>query len=606
MTSILVIAFITFCISILSVKCIGLCAYRMHAVVLPRENRWHTKPVALYGGVGIFIAFVLGILLIHFFTQQESMSFDMLSFFIGAGCIFIVGLIDDVVHIKPSTKLIGQIVAVSIPLAVGLVFQISPWSSLNIIITFIWFITIINAVNLLDNMDGLASGIVMIATGTLIVLSFLKYGTAIINYPLGISLIFFFSVFGFWLLNKYPAYIFMGDAGSLFLGYILAGIAIPNFFNFSFGRSSFIFSLLIPVTILSLPLFDTLFVTINRIIHGIPITTGGKDHSSHRLVGLGFSEKQAVRILCSIALVGSLIAVGYSIWPEYLIVFLLLYCILLIFIGVYLEKVKVYKEEESSDQKKWTPLITDILHKKHSAEIFLDFFLIIISYYASYIIRFEDDAGTYHSILLQSLPLCIASSLVSFFIVGVYRGMWRFITLRDIARIMIGIMGGVGMSVFLIAFFYRFQGYSRSIFFIYGILLLFLMVGSRVAFRVFDSIILRKKKNKKSTHVLVYGAGQGGRLLLEECRKNDRYESFKIVAFIDDDTKKDRLFLGGVKIYPLELFTLKLKQLERIDEVWISSQKINKEKIDSLRARLEEKSQSVTFKRFTVALDNFE
>ena len=134
--------------------------------------------------------------------------------------MFILGLTDDILHLKPSTKLIGQIIGVSIPIYLGLIFQATPFGILNIFITFFWFLAVINAINLMDNMDGLASGVVIISVVTFLGVRFIKGGFLTGEPLVPIAVIFLYAVAGFWIVNRHPASIFMGDSGSLFLGYL--------------------------------------------------------------------------------------------------------------------------------------------------------------------------------------------------------------------------------------------------------------------------------------------------------------------------------------------------------------------------------------------------
>src|SRR3989338_2209267 len=207
---VIIIGFVTFLISLFFVWLTGNLAYRFVFVSTPSVTRWNKRPV------GLFFFYML--------VGRPAQIQLVLALLLGASAMFGLGLIDDVLHLKPSTKLIGQIIGVSIPLVAGFVFSASPWHLLNILITFFWFLMIINAINLMDNMDGLASGIVMIATVTFLGVRFIKDGFALSDPIFPIAVIFLYATAGFWIVNRYPASIFMGDAGSLFVGFLLAGI----------------------------------------------------------------------------------------------------------------------------------------------------------------------------------------------------------------------------------------------------------------------------------------------------------------------------------------------------------------------------------------------
>lgn len=573
---ILIVGFVTFLLSIFCVWLTGSLAYRFGWVAAPRAQRWNKRPVALFGGVGIFCAFILGLFFFYATVGRPAQPQFVLSLLLGASAMFVLGFVDDIKHLKPSTKLIGQIIGISIPLVAGLVFSATSSHLLNVLITFFWFLAIINAINLMDNMDGLASGVVMIATLTFLGARFIKEGFAVSDPILPIAVIFLYATAGFWIVNRYPASIFMGDAGSLFAGFLLAGITMPSALNGFLGSSSAVLSLLVPLTVLSVPLFDTMLVTVSRMWHGISPTEGGKDHSSHRLVGLGFTEDRAVWLLYGLAALGGAAAVVLVRFPTYFAAILLLYVLFLAMVGVYLGRVKVYtKQQVPEGQFRWTPLMSNVLHKRHAFEVLLDFILIVASYYLAYYLRFEGTMQEHLGLYIQSLPIVVASCVVGFYIAGVYRGLWHFITISDISRFAGGVLSGVGISVFLIAVLYRFEGYSRAVFIIFGTLLFLLVVGSRLSFRLIDELIRRRADAAKTKNVVIYGAGQAGKFLLEEWARNPAYGEYRVVAFVDDDTWKQRRVLGGVAIYaPADFIDDVRKRTLAVHEVWVSSSHI--------------------------------
>lgn len=606
----LIIGFFTFLTSLLLVWIVGVVAYRRGWVAQPREDRWHRAPIALFGGVGIFAAFFLG--LAAFFALEDiefgaRLARDPLALLlVGSVIMFAVGLIDDRLHIKPSTKLIGEIIAVAMPIALGAAINLTPWHLVNVLITFFWFLGIINAVNLIDNMDGLASGVVVIALLTLIVIRILGSGGLQENdIILGVTLILLYAVAGFWIFNRPPASIFMGDAGSLFLGYLLAAFTVAMTSGGLIQTSATIFALLLPVAVLAVPLFDTILVSASRFLHGRPVSAGGKDHSSHRLVGLGFSETVAVYLLYGVAAVGGLIAIALHLWPVHAAVFALIFAVILIGIGVYLGKVRVYHEpSEGGRRRNWTPLVTNILYKRHAAEIVLDFFIISVSYYLAYYLRFEGSLGAESARYVESLPIVIASGLFGLYISGVYRGIWHFISISDIGRFFKGVVAGLAVSVFLVAVLYQFQGYSRAVFAMFGMLLFLMLVGSRLSFRILDDSISRRNISGRTKNILIYGAGQAGKLLYEECERNPAYRECRVVAFIDDDTEKQNRSIAGVTIYGTQAMTNYAPGLADIHEVWVSSSQIETQKIEAVSRRVCERfGHDIAVRRFAMRVE---
>jgi len=266
-------------------------------VAKPKIDRWHKKPTAMMGGVGIWLAVVLTYVALVPHTGQGWVVIGAASF------LFLVGLVDDLLHIKPYQKLIGQVIGAAIVVNYGLVL---PWTRslpANMVITIFWLIGITNAINLLDNMDGLATGIAAIASFFL-TLNFVTGHQSIEAMMLGV---FAAALLGFLVYNSNPASIFMGDSGSMFIGFFLAGAALVNV---SGGRSrSFVPVLAVPILVLFIPIFDTTFVTILRKLSGRAASQGGRDHTSHRLVALGMSERRAVWMLYGLAALSGLLAV---------------------------------------------------------------------------------------------------------------------------------------------------------------------------------------------------------------------------------------------------------------------------------------------------------
>lgn len=585
----------SFLVSLFSVWLTRRVAYKRNWVARPRKDRWHKRPIALYGGVGIFIAFIIFSPLVLVWRTSYALKI-LPPVLLGSVLAFLLGLFDDIKNIKPATKLIGQIIIASLPISVGLILAVTPWYLVNVLLTYFWFIGIINAVNMIDNMDGLSSGIVMISTLSIIGILISFYGIDSDIPSLHIAFIFFCATAGFWMFNRHPASIFMGDSGSLFLGYILAVITIPSKLNGFLGISSSMFALLLPVTIIAIPIFDTTFVTVLRKMNGRPASMGGRDHSSHRLVGLGFSESKSVLILYALGTAGGFIAVSSVTWPALSVPLVVLYFILLCMIGIYLGRVKIYPEPLQNDSR-WTPLVSQLFHKRQAGQVLLDIVLIAVSYYIAYLLRFEGSLKEQSLNYTQSLPIIIASCVISLFLQGIYRGIWRLISIDDIARYLKGTILGTGMGILLIVALHRFSGYSRTVFVIFSVMLFLLLVGSRLFFRLVDNAINKERNGDKKINVLIYGAGQAGKLLLEEAFRNPLYEDYKVVGFIDDDAGKHNRSVAGIKVFGKET-EYKCLQSE-IDELWISSSRIPEENINALVDRIKAE---VKVKRFKLTI----
>src|SRR5712671_8094815 len=355
-------------------------ARRWGFVAKPKVDRWHKNPTALMGGVGIWLAVMGTYLILVPHTQQGWVVVGAASF------LFLVGLIDDWLHVKPYQKLIGQVVGAAIVVNYGLVL---PWTRslpVNMLITIFWLIGITNAINLLDNMDGLATGIAAIAS------CFLTYNFLSGNQMTEAVMmaVFAAALLGFLIYNSNPASIFMGDSGSMFIGFFLAGAALVNVAG---GRSrSFVPVLAVPILVLFIPIFDTTFVTILRKLSGRAASQGGRDHTSHRLVALGLSEKRAVLLLYGLAATSGLLAVLIrELKPDVSLALLILLTLGLTLLGVYLGGVKGYDEEADVRAARDNPLfafLIDFSYKRRVFEVLLDVILIVLAYWSAYALQF--------------------------------------------------------------------------------------------------------------------------------------------------------------------------------------------------------------------------
>jgi UDP-GlcNAc:undecaprenyl-phosphate GlcNAc-1-phosphate transferase len=283
-------------------------AHRRGWVVRPKADRWSQTPTALFGGVAIVAAFYVGALaaMYKFGTPQH---FDLIGLFAGAGLLFVLGVRDDIRPLNPLVKLVGQILAI-MPFLVGagLAFT-STTFVLSIPLVLFWILALTNAFNLLDNMDGLSAGTAAIVGAAIGVYALLHH--LLLSGVL--ALLVTASCLGFLAFNfraRGPARIFMGDCGSMFLGFILAGLAVIAFCPvtpMSLDRQAAQCAL--PLLIMAMPIFDTTLVVIIRKREGRAISQGGRDHSSHRLVYSGFSDKRAVLMLFCVSLAAGLVAV---------------------------------------------------------------------------------------------------------------------------------------------------------------------------------------------------------------------------------------------------------------------------------------------------------
>ena len=258
-------------------------APRLGVMDLPNPRKVHARPMPLLGGAAIVMASLLTLLLL-----RDRFEFQQLgSILLGAALMALVGFYDDRWGLRPILKLIAQLAAATILIISGVKVTALPEEWMNIAVTLVWVVGLTNSLNLLDNMDGLSSGVASVCAAFFLVMAALSgqiYVGALAAAVLGATL-------GFLAYNFNPASIFMGDTGSLFLGFMLAAIGI----KLRFPDNVPFVTWMVPIIVMGMPIFDTTLVFISRLRRGKnPLTTPGKDHVSHRLVGKGFTTREAV------------------------------------------------------------------------------------------------------------------------------------------------------------------------------------------------------------------------------------------------------------------------------------------------------------------------
>jgi UDP-GlcNAc:undecaprenyl-phosphate GlcNAc-1-phosphate transferase len=581
----------SFCLALILTPLVRMLARRFGFVAVPKIDRWHKKPTAMLGGVAIWLSVVITSLL---FSPHITYGREIL---LSSTFLFMVGLVDDLIHVKPYQKLIGQILGAAFVVYYGLTL---PWTRsvlLNMALAIFWLVAITNAINLLDNMDGLASGIAVIAGGFLS-LSFVNAGQ--LNEAL-VLLIFAGALLGFLVYNSNPASIFMGDCGSMFVGFFLASSALMNV---SGGRSRSLLPVLaVPILVLFIPIFDTTFVTVLRKLSGRAASQGGRDHTSHRLVALGMSERHAVWMLYGFAALSGLLAIVVQRTRlDVSLAAIAGFTIVLTLIGVYLAGVKVYDESEKDMALKEKPLyafLVDVSYKRRIFEVLLDVVLIILSYWASYAINFPPD-NTAWKLFMRTLPVLVFIKMSVFLVMGVYRGLWRYTSMSDLIVFGKAVVLSSVASLLLILFAFRFEGYSRKVFAIDAVLMFLFLAGSRMAFRLFRQIVPAVSKNG-GRRVLIYGAGDAGELLLRELR-NNRELQLAPIGFLDDDPAKSGKVIHGLRVFGGNGDLSTVCSQHEIDEVVISSMKMTEERVQEVLRTCSERQ--ITVKRMRITMED--
>lgn len=491
-------------------------ARRGEWIARPSLDRWHDEPVALLGGTAIFGAAVVGVVGSGAWTAYTW------PVWLGAGLIFAVGLADDVLDVRPEAKLVVQIVATALLLYAGHAFWRGGPFWVSIPLTFLWVIGITNAFNLIDGLDGLASSIAVVAAALA-----------------GSSL-------GFLVFNAKPARIFMGDCGSLFLGYMLAVVALGVQ---STGEP--VAGTLVPVVVLAVPIFDTTFVTVTRILGGRRVTKGGNDHTHHRLVRLGLSERGAVLALSGVSALFAAAALTL-LWTtaQLFLAIMLLGVVASVVFGLYLVGSRSYEPPKGS-----TPGLTERIgavmravaggiYWKSVGGVVADLLIVVAAFIMAVHLRFGGTPpADQMDLVVEALPAVVVLKIAIFYAFGLYHGVWRHAGTPELVRLFkastlasLATLGGL-LAV------YGSDGMSFS-----AVILDWMIVTGGVGSIRFGFRALRQyfaAQRDYGRRVLVYGSGDQGLLVVRHLRQRvDR----TVVGLLDENPKRHALQVQGVQV----------------------------------------------------------
>jgi UDP-GlcNAc:undecaprenyl-phosphate GlcNAc-1-phosphate transferase len=551
---------------------IGLVAY-------PKRDRWHRSPTPLMGGVAMFAAILPLCLIVPEMVSANTLDrFGLL--LIGASLMFVLGLIDDLKTLPPYVKLLGQIVAACV-LVVGLpIGRYLPWSVLMVPVTIFWIVGLTNAFNLLDNMDGLAAGIAMIVALTLFGFNVLQgdQQTAML------CIVIAGGCAGFLVFNFNPARIFMGDSGSLLLGYLLSGIVVLGAAK---AGQEIALTLLVPVGVMALPILDTTMVTVVRSLHHRPISQGGRDHLSHRLVALGLNERSAVLVLYGITVLFGGLAVASNYMSG--LVTALLGCLMVLaigFFGIYLGQVRIYTQADFEKIRSEPGIVGKLvlggswLYKRQVAEMVLDLMLICLGLLAAYLIRFDGNLERrFVEQFASVLPWIVSIKLITLFAAGIYRSVWRYMGSSDLVRIILA--SSIGSALATIATQLAFQGEGgapRAVLLVDWLIVTVLLIAARMSFVLLRDLLARLRK-RDLVRVLIVGAGDTGELVLRSMARS-RTRAYRVVGFLDDDRGMGGRAIHGVRVLGPSSSLGAVFEREHVDEVVLTTNRYS----DDLRS----------------------
>jgi UDP-GlcNAc:undecaprenyl-phosphate GlcNAc-1-phosphate transferase len=527
---------VSFSLSVLSVPIVREFCFRTGKVKKPRKDRWHQSPTPTLGGIAMFIGFAGAVLILGLYNRSiTNWPWHIL---VASIVMFGMGVFDDIKPIAPPTKFIIQLIAAGIVIYFGNLIRFFPWPIANIVLTFVWLVGITNAINLLDNMDGLASGVSMIAAGILTYFFWQEGNQALLILSLSLA----GAILGFLVFNFPPAKIFMGDSGSMLLGFTLAALAVARQ-----RQASNVFAIMgVPILLFFLPILDTTLVTITRLMRGQSPAQGGTDHTSHRLIAFGLTERQAVLFLYGVAFLSGISstlieALNYNLS-------LVLIPILLISLAVftaYLGRLKVVTAiAPTRGSLGW--FVQELTYKRRLFEIALDLGIIGSCYYLAFWAQSGlDMTQEGMRLFLRSWPVALVTAYFSFYIFGVYRGVWRYVGIDDLLRYARGVIGGCLLTGIVLWVLYPNQ-YSPVILLLYAVFLYLILSASRLSFQALDRAYIRQRK-AETAGVLLYGAEDAGEMALRWILQNPSM-GYRPVGFLDDDSLKWGRSIHGVDV----------------------------------------------------------
>jgi UDP-GlcNAc:undecaprenyl-phosphate GlcNAc-1-phosphate transferase len=511
-------------------------------VAEPSSERWHGRTTPTFGGVGIVAGFLAGVGVAVAAGAVEASS-ELLGILAGATLLFAAGLVDDLVHLPPLVKLAAQVAAAGIAVGAGLTVELVEADWIAVPLAVLWIVGITNAFNLLDNMDGLAATLAAIACAYFAVDAATEHSSDLV---LVVALSLGLACAGFLPFNLRPrarASVFMGDSGSQLLGFTLAALGLASSWTVA---GTTVATTVLPLLVLAVPILDTAFVTLLRIAQHRPVSQGGRDHTSHRLVYYGLSETRAVALLAAIALALGATGVAYNILNNgrITVVGVLVTVVLLVQFASFLSDLE--ERARSGVPAAQPSVVRALLEPRRLAEVLLDFGLMCGSFLVSYVLFVEGlGTNTQRAVFLAALPVVLALRYVGFVIGGVYRRVWRFAGVHDAASVALA-CGLSAVAAYLIVLFSRgtLATFPEQVFLLDAVFSTVLVVAARVTV---GRTLQRREEGpaEQRRRVLIVGAGRTGRSLARELRETP---GERAVGFLDDNPGVRRRRVLGVVV----------------------------------------------------------
>ncbi len=590
---------IAFCSCLVITPLVRRLALFLGAVDRPGERKIHSVPIARLGGLSIVIATTVALLIAAILGRTSDLVIPihmagLLPVLAGGAIVFVGGIWDDICPVSKWTKFMFQSIAALIAIALGvLIERVSLFGAgavelgiLAIPLTFLWIVGITNAFNLLDGLDGLAAGLASIAAGTCAAI-FLLRGDA---QDALLLVILLGALLGFLKYNFNPATMFLGDSGSLFVGYVLAVTAISGS-----QKGATALAVLIPLLVFGLPILDTLLSMVRRFLGGLKLLgrykaplkervwaakrmfEADQGHIHHRLIALGFSHRNAVLVLYGVALAFSLMAV-LSVFAQYRNAGIILITVAL---ATYVGVRKLGYEEitflRTGTLLRWYDQLS---FSRLFFLGFLDIVLITAAYWGSFVIKYDlhwsPDTKAW---FLSNFPLVLMIQLGTFTALGLYKGVWRAAGVGDLVRLSLTVALSVALSYIVVEAVGIPPAGTLPFFCIDLLLLGALVLGSRCTYRVLD--YADQRENLNGIGVLIYGAGRGGQLVLQELLQNPQL-GLSPLGFIDDAPILKGRSVNRMPVLGSSGDLVSILESHPVSSIGISSDKINGDRLDRI------------------------
>ncbi len=513
---------------------------RVGLVSAPDPN--HPRPVPVGGGIAIWLVVCLCVLVMS--VTGHAISGVVLPL-LGATVLFVAGVWDDVRLVAPGTKLLIQFGAAAAMVIGGVTFPLGPgleWVAVPV--TMLWFVGVCNAFNLVDNMDGMLPGVAAVAA---VFVGLFAYTTGRPETAM-VSWIVAGAVVGFLPANFPPARIFMGDSGSMFLGFLLAGLAIGESWA---GLTQLAFTILAPTLLLAVPIFNTTFVTVTRKLSGVPLSRGKADHINYRLLAHGMSRSRALLAVYVLSAVSGTIGVlVVTSTPMAYAVGASLFLTLLMYLGVFLyegrvgdfeRKFQVAKEKPGWEESPWYRWVIRVV------AVVGDVVLVFASMYLAFFLRFD---AAIPPDQLQNLALVLPYILVfrvglalSF---GIYETQWRLGLAPDAVRLVASVVLGTLLFAALL-FVLRLPSFPRTVVVLEGLLSLLFFGLTRLGVRALGEVTSREWGTREGRRTIIAGSADGVLTVFRHLRHRSG-PGYQVIGFADDDPVAHRSLVGGVRV----------------------------------------------------------